>query len=236
MTHVPVDEERPRRRRRRAKPLGVFAGTGGFAVNPGMGPLGPVEHARGMKQAGFGWVALNAFDGTVSPEAWHVWTRELDRAGVAWGWWARCYITADVRRLVELTAEHDRRFCIPNCETELVTGHVTVDDLIEDTHAARAAGVEFGLSTESPLYCSVDWKALADAFVILPQCFQNEHPTKTAVGGYEQAKARGVRVNATVGLYQTARSPRLTPTDYRPLPAAWSVYRLDDLHGYGWAT
>ena len=232
MPHVDTGGDPRPKRRPAVTSLGAFGKPGGFANSPGMGPNGPVEVAAELGKRGW-WAVLNAFDSTVDDDDWTaIWTKELDRRSVTWGWWARCYTEKDVKRLALLTAGYRRPLVIFNCETELVTGSVTEPYLRATCAELAAAGVECGLSTESPLYHSVDWQALAPHMVVLPQAFANEHPTKTAQGAYAEARARGVRVNATVGVYPVAGRERMTVRDYRPLPPAWSVYLLDNLDSW----
>jgi hypothetical protein len=203
-----------------------------MAVQADGGPLGPVEHAAGMKKHGFHACVLNAFDGVTDVHDWPIWIRELEKAGIPWGWWARCYTPGDLRKLCLLTGEYKRTLCVVNCEKELDVGAVTPADLLAETDDLRSQGVEFGLSTESPLYHDVDWDALADAFVVLPQAFANEFPTKTALGAYTEARAVVPRVNVTVGVYPVPGRQRLTIGSYWPLPAAWSVYPIDSVEAW----
>ena len=228
MPHVPADTDPRRLTRGKPPELGVFGGPVGMAVQADGGPLGPVEHAAAMKARKFQVCLLNAFDGVTDEWDWPVWVGELERVGIPWGWWARCYTPTDLRKLIRLTAEYGRTICVVNCEKELDVGAVTVDDLLGETEDLRGEGVEFGLSTESPLYHSVAWERL-DAFVVMPQAFGNEFPSKTAGGAYTEAKVRASRVNVTVGVYPVDGRARMSIADYGPLPKAWSVYPVDSV-------
>ncbi len=211
--------------------LGVFAGPVGMAVQADGGPLGPVEHAAGMKARRFTACVLNAFDGATDVRDWPVWRTELERQGIPWGWWARCYTPDDIRKLCRLTAEYGRTVCVVNCEKELDAGAVTAAGLLAETDDLRSEGVEFGLSTESPLYHNVSWERL-NAFVVMPQAFANEYPSKTALGAYTEARVRAARVNVTVGVYPVQGRSRMSIADYGPLPAAWSVYPVDRVEAW----
>jgi hypothetical protein len=203
-----------------------------MAVQADGGPLGPVEHVAAMKQRKFTGCVLNAFDGVTDVHDWPVWIRELERHGIPWGWWARCYTPGDLRRLCRITGEYKRTVCVVNCEKELDVGVVTGQDLLAETEDLRSEGVEFGLSTESPLYHNVGWEWLDHAFVVMPQAFANEFPTKTALGAYTEARVRAARVNVTVGVYPVPGRARLTIADYLPYPAAWSVYPVDSVEDW----
>lgn len=205
---------------------------GGMAVNPHGGPLGPVEHCKGMAAAGFGWVVFNAFDGETKPSDWQVWQREAMRARLRFGWWARCYNLSDLEFLAGLAQADMSPVVVFNCEDELADGTVTVNQILRCAVPLLAQGCAVGLSTVAPVYGDVDWEKVTNAgVVVMPQAFMNVEPTLTAMGAHDQAvKAGASLVNVSLGLYKTPRCPDgLTVEDYEPLPAAWSVYRVDSI-------
>jgi hypothetical protein len=210
--------------------MGVFQHPGGFVVDPGCGPLGPVEHCKGMAGRGCKWVAFGEPIGTYP---WRIWITEAEKNGLTWMWWMRIAPEQTDRqealyRLYALCSAL-RLNVIVNVEDELADGRITIAD-IEDAVGALTVGI----STVAPLYADVDWQHVTRlGWTVLPQAFMNVEPTLTATGALDQAHAAGAGlVNVTCGVYPVQGKRRLTLADYEPLPAAWSVYRVDDVEAW----
>lgn len=157
----------------RPKPeLGVFADSGVQFVNPGTGPLGPVEHMRGVAQAGYAYVSFEVFDGTNAKD-WTIWHREAERNYLRQLPWARCRVATDVIRLCEIARDWQQP-PIVNLEDEANTTlppHVVADTV------KRHWGGAYCVQTLAILYDAVDYRPLNAAGVVCAlEAYANEIP------------------------------------------------------------
>lgn len=199
--------------------------------NPGTGPLGPVEHMRGIVRAGYGYASFEAFDGSGRKD-WSIWHTEAERNFLPQRPWAYCRTRDDLFRLCDVAHSWGQP-PIVNLEVEATTTLPPKEaaEVIKD-----AWGGEFAVQTLPILYDSVDWSPLNKiGAVCILEAYANEIP---ALSNYDYLLTRAApdfdRVMLSPGYYDYPPSTGTYPERslYAKAPAPWLIYLGDNVHDW----
>lgn len=222
-------------RRPQPKPVayaGCFERPFALLRNPRSGS--EVEKTAAAANVGIATFLFNAFEGDVTHD-WSVWRAEAEKRGIRCGEWARCYVDADIRRLISIGQTRGSAVLGLNVENEAETTLKPDVVSVQLQSWPREVAIITDLRGyhDASGYHGPDWRTVAarqGVTVGVGESFVNENAGMTPNALVGRLAEQGFKAARPLfGVYQAAL-PWTADEYLRAWPAgSFGLYCIDDV-------